>query len=169
MGVLVDDLLAFSRLGKKSLNTTCIDVMDKVRSVLSEIDISQPHQATIKMEDLHSVNGDRSLLRQVWVNLISNAIKYSSKSTDPLVEIGSERSAGEIIYYVKDNGVGFNMEYANKLFEVFQRLHDESEFEGTGMGLAIAERIVVKHGGRIWADSKEGHGATFFFALPDLP
>jgi two-component system sensor histidine kinase/response regulator len=106
------------------------------------------------------------LLHQVWLNLLSNAIKYSGKKEKPEIEIGSKNSEVEITYYVKDNGSGFNMKYADKLFGVFQRLHKPSEFEGTGVGLAIVHRIITKHGGRIWACAKPDEGATFYFTIP---
>src|SRR5665213_4354193 len=121
------------------------------KEVLVGINKSIAHSAEIKIGKLHSAKADYSLLYQVMLNLISNAVKYSSKKEHPLVEIFSEEKNGEIIFSVKDNGVGFDMHYADKLFGVFQRLHSEEEFEGTGVGLAIVQRIISKHGGRIWA------------------
>ncbi len=109
---------------------------------------------------------DYSLVTQVWINLISNAIKYSAKNENPKIEIGSIQYENEIVHYVKDNGAGFDMKYANKLFGVFQRLHTATEFEGSGVGLAIVKRIISKHGGRVWAESKPNEGATFYFSLP---
>ena len=108
---------------------------------------------------------DSTTIKQVWINLISNSIKYSKRKEKIIIEIGSEIKGDEIIYYIKDNGAGFDMRYANKLFGVFQRLHSEEEFEGTGVGLAIVQRIISKHGGRIWAEGKENEGATFYFTL----
>ena len=123
------------------------------------------HNAKIEIGNLHQVKADYNLLHQVMFNLISNAIKYSSKKADPVVEISSEEKNGEIIFSVKDNGYGFKMEYADKLFGVFQRLHSDEDFEGTGVGLAIVQRIIVRHGGRVWADAKINEGATFYFSL----
>lgn len=111
-------------------------------------------------------HSDSGLLRQVWINLISNAVKYSSKQTAPEIIISSEQKDGMIIYSVKDNGVGFDMKFADKLFGVFQRLHNLKEFEGTGIGLALVNRIITKHGGKIWAEAKVGEGAIFSFSLP---
>jgi signal transduction histidine kinase len=168
MGMLVDDLLAFSRLGRKELTKTGINMNEMVKSVLHEIACFMPHKAQIKTGALASIYGDHTLLYQVWMNLISNAIKYSEKRENPEVEIGCSESPGEIIYYVKDNGAGFDMKYIDKLFGVFQRLHDHSEFQGTGIGLAIVKRIIVKHHGEVWAEGKINNGATFFFSLPKL-
>jgi light-regulated signal transduction histidine kinase (bacteriophytochrome) len=111
-------------------------------------------------------SGDINLLRQVLLNLIGNAVKYSSKSEHPVIEIGSKKEGDKRLYIVKDNGVGFDMKYGNKLFGVFQRLHSAQEFEGTGVGLALAKRIIAKHGGTIWAESAVGQGATFYFTMP---
>ncbi len=120
----------------------------------------------IQLDDLLPADGDNVLMEQVWVNLISNAMKYSSTREQPVIRIESSQNQNEIIYSVSDNGVGFNMEYAGKLFGVFQRLHKITEFEGTGVGLALAHRIIVKHGGRIWADAAVDKGAAFYFTIP---
>jgi light-regulated signal transduction histidine kinase (bacteriophytochrome) len=106
-------------------------------------------------------------MKQVWANLIHNAVKYSSKKEAPVIEIGMQETGEEMVYYVKDNGSGFNMKYADKLFAPFQRLHNDQEFEGTGVGLATAQRIVNKHGGKVWAEGKVNEGATFYFTIPD--
>ncbi len=120
----------------------------------------------IEVGPLPAARGDRGLLRQVWTNLIANAVKYSSKAAQPFIQVSGRRVGAENQYSVRDNGVGFNMEYAEKLFGVFQRLHRADEFGGTGVGLAIVHRVVTRHGGRVWAEGKVDHGAVFSFALP---
>ena len=137
-----------------------------VRQVVKELESSFKTKTEIKVNELKPAVGDHALLYQVFVNLISNAVKYSSKKETPRVEISSYEQEDEYIYYVKDNGTGFNMDYAHKLFGVFQRLHTDEEFEGTGVGLAIVKRVIVKHGGRIWAEGEINKGATFYFSLP---
>jgi PAS domain S-box-containing protein len=166
MGTLIDELLSFSRLGRKELQRTSVQMNMLVTDVLSEVGKSLPHSAEINLGQLHNIKGDQGLIRQVMVNLISNAVKYSYKKQNPVVHILSENKNGEIIFSVKDNGAGFDMRYANKLFGVFQRLHSQDEFEGTGVGLAIVQRIVTKHGGKVWAEGKINEGATFNFSLP---
>lgn len=165
MGMLIDDLLAFSRLGRKEVKKSTIDTAQMVSEVVEDIQNSSNHAAQIKIHQLPAAEADAALLRIVWTNLISNAIKYSSKKPNPFVEIGALNSDGQVVYYVKDNGTGFNMKYAEKLFGVFQRLHSVADFEGTGIGLATVQRIVAKHGGTVWADAKENEGATFYFNL----
>jgi two-component system, sensor histidine kinase and response regulator len=120
----------------------------------------------VEVADLPPVSADRALLRQVWINLVGNAVKYSSKRAAPRVSVGGREEGGECVYWVRDNGAGFDMRYASKLFGVFQRLHREDEFPGTGVGLAIVERIVSRHGGRVWAEGRPDAGACFYFALP---
>jgi len=166
MGMLIDDLLAFSRLGRKEIQKSNIDMNELTKEVLIDMNKSIAHSAEIKMGKLHSVKADYSLLYQVMLNLISNAVKYSSKKEHPLVEIFSEEKNGEIIFSVKDNGVGFDMRFVHKLFGIFQRLHKSKDFEGTGVGLAIVHRIISKHGGKVWAEAEFEKGATFNFALP---
>ena len=166
MNMLINDLLSLAKLDTAKLNRSTIDMGFFVSEVILDLNKNVKHKAHIKMNDMLAANGDQGLLNQVWVNLLSNAIKYSSKKENPLIEIGSQKSNGEIIYYVRDNGTGFNMEYVDKLFGVFQRLHKSSDFDGTGIGLALVKRIVTKHGGRVWADGEENHGATFYFSLP---
>jgi PAS domain S-box-containing protein len=166
MGTLIDDLLAFSRLGRKEIQRSQVDVEKMVRNVVMETVKQNGHHAKVTTKPLLPAAADYTLLQQVWVNLISNAVKYSSKKPNPEIEIGANDSGDEITYYVKDNGSGFDMKYADKLFGVFQRLHSPSEFEGTGVGLAIVQRIITKHGGRVWAEAKRNEGATFYFTIP---
>lgn len=166
MGRLIDDLLEFSRLGRKELKKAELNIADLVTMVVKEVSTAASHKAEIKIHPLPNANADYSLLTQVFLNLVSNAVKYSSKKDRPHVEIGSEENDKEYIFYVKDNGAGFNMKYYDKLFGVFQRLHETKEFEGTGVGLAIVARIVTKHGGKVWAKGKVNEGATFYFSLP---
>lgn len=168
MGILIDDLLNFSRLGRKELNKNVIDTHKMVGQILMEMEVSGKENVTLEIRELKHAEGDYALLYQVFVNLISNAIKYSSKKPKSIIEIDSFEREGEIVFFIKDNGSGFNMDYAHKLFGVFQRLHGNSEFEGTGVGLAIVQRIIVKHGGKVWAEGEEGKGATFYFSLPKL-
>ncbi len=168
MGTLIDDLLAFSKLGKKEVQRTEVNTKELVEQILNEIKQTTPYRASIRIGGMPPTYADRSLIRQVWVNLLSNAIKYSDKKEFPEVEVGATNAAGETTWYVKDNGAGFDMKYVDKLFGVFQRLHSGSEFEGTGIGLAIVQRIITRHGGRIWAEAKVGEGATFYFTLPKM-
>jgi len=168
MGMLIDDLLAFSKLGRKEVGKSLIDMTELAKNISSEINKTYGNKAVFKINPLNPVMADSSLISQVMTNLISNAIKYSSKTEKPFIEISSEKKNGELVYSVSDNGVGFNMKYAHKLFGVFQRLHSEEEFEGTGIGLAIIKRIVTKHNGKVWAKGAPGKGATFYFSLPDL-
>lgn len=165
MGQLIDDLLAFSRLGKKDIRKKEVDVEKMVNTVISELKKSGGVKAEFIIHPLHTAYADASLLYQVFVNLLSNAVKYSSLVAKPKVEIGSKEENEEIIYYIKDNGTGFDMKYYNKLFGIFQRLHDASEFEGTGVGLALVKRIIVRHNGRVWAESEPGKESVFYVAL----
>jgi PAS domain S-box-containing protein len=169
MGMLIDDLLAFSRLGRQAVTKVDVDVESLVREVVAELQQVMPGAGTaprIDVGPLPVVCGDRTLLRQVWTNLIANALKYSSKAAQPHIQIGGSAGARENEYYVRDNGVGFDMMYVEKLFGVFQRLHRADEFSGTGVGLAIVQRVVARHGGRVWAEGKINEGAVFSFALP---
>lgn len=165
MGQLVDDLLAFSRLGRHSLRIQPVDPNPIVSEVLEEIVTDEDRNSEIQHQDLEACRADPSLLRQVFSNLISNALKYSRKSEHPMITIGCEAQGDEVVYCVRDNGVGFDMAYAHKLFGVFQRLHRAEDFPGTGVGLAIVHRIVERHGGRIWAEARPEQGATFYFTL----
>ncbi|WP_207514000.1 hybrid sensor histidine kinase/response regulator [Longitalea luteola] len=166
MGTLIDDLLSFSRMGRKEITRVNIDFNKLLEPIITDLKQTAPPGTKITIHALHNTQGDPALLSQVFINLISNAIKYSSKKETPEVEIGSNEKEDEIEFYVKDNGAGFDMQYAHKLFGVFQRLHSNDEFEGTGVGLAIVQRIVVKHGGKVWAEGKLDEGATFYFSLP---
>lgn len=166
MSTLIDDLLAFSRLGKKVVQKKQLDMNELLEGVLIDLSKAQSHHASITSDELLPAFGDYSLIHQVLINLVSNAVKYSSKKEKPQVRISSQRSGNEVVYTVSDNGVGFDMKYAHKLFGVFQRLHTMDEFEGTGVGLAIVQRIVSRHGGRVWADSKPNEGTVFNFSLP---
>jgi signal transduction histidine kinase len=165
MGQLIDDLLAFSRVGRKPVAKAPLDMAVLVREVAGELAPQYP-AVRLSVGALPSAAGDRSLLRQVWANLVGNALKYSSKREAARVEIGGRADDGEAIYWVRDNGAGFDMSFADKLFRVFHRLHKEEEFSGTGVGLAIVQRVVSRHGGRVWGEGKVGEGACFYFALP---
>jgi light-regulated signal transduction histidine kinase (bacteriophytochrome) len=169
MGVLIDDLLAFSRLGRNEIYKTNVDMNLLIEKAVDELTNLTAHKATITIEPLFPSLADYSLISQVWINLISNAIKYSFYKTDPVITISCLQSATETVYSVSDNGVGFDMQYANKLFGVFQRLHDAEEFEGTGVGLALVHRIIKKHKGKIWATAEVDKGAVFNFSLPLIP
>jgi len=169
MGRLVDDLLNFSRLGRQSLQKQAVHPADLARQVFDELRSEQQGRSVkISIGELPVVQADPSLLKQVYVNLLSNALKYTRVREEATIDVGSIRAngnGGETVYYVRDNGAGFDMQYANKLFGVFQRLHLAEEFEGTGVGLAIVQRIIHRHGGRVWAEAAVGKGATFSFTL----
>ena len=167
MSKLIEDLLAFSRVGRANIATVPISMKEMVQSIVTQIKKETNCKHTvIKIGDLANVSGDKTLLNQVWTNLIRNAIKFSFKKEHPLIEIGCLKEQNEIIYFIKDNGVGFDMQYVDKLFGVFQRLHSSDEFEGTGIGLAIVKKAIDRHGGRVWAESIESEGASFYFTLP---
>ncbi len=169
MGTLIEDLLTFSRLGRKEMIIDHVDIESIVKETISDIREQNPADKTIfNLGSLLPVLGDKTLLKRVWQNLISNAHKYSRNSPSPTIQIGSFKDDHEIMYYIKDNGMGFNMDHYDKLFGVFERLHVGEEFEGTGVGLAIVQRIVIRHGGKIWADAKINEGASFYFTIPLL-
>jgi signal transduction histidine kinase len=168
MGLLIDDLLAFSRMGRKPIETEVLDMPALVGECIAEVLRGHPQRPHIVVGPLPNCRGDRTLVRQVWTNLIGNAVKYSGGNARAQVEITGREEGLESIYSVRDNGVGFDMQYYHKLFGVFQRLHRAEEFPGTGVGLAIAMRAVTKHGGRLWADAAPGRGATFLFSLPRM-
>lgn len=168
MGRLIDGLLAFSRLGRKELTKMNISMKEMVVSVWKELKKMEDNRhIEFILKELPETHADVVTIKQVWTNLVSNAIKYTRQKEKAVIEIGSEKKENGIIYYVRDNGAGFDMLYYDKLFDVFQRLHSESEFEGTGIGLAMVQRIIAKHGGRIWADAKPNEGATFYFSLTE--
>jgi len=166
MGQLVDDLLAFSRLGRQTLKTQAVNIESLVKASIDELKAHlEGRQIDITLGPLPPAEGDHSLLRQVWLNLISNAVKYTGRRERAQIEISSEGVGGEVVYRIRDNGTGFDMKYAHRLFGVFQRLHRAEDFEGTGVGLAIVQRIIQRHGGRIWVEAVPDRGATFFFTL----
>jgi len=166
MGTLIDDLLAFSRLGRKQVSLSEVNMEEIVRSVTGELLFEDIQGRTeIKINKLPPARADQGLIKQVWVNLISNAIKYSGNKPKSEIEIGAYEKDNVVTYYVKDNGAGFDMQYYDKLFGVFQRLHSNEEFEGTGIGLAIVHKIVQRHNGVVWAESKLTEGACFYFCL----
>lgn len=167
MAALIDDLLTFSRLSRQSLNRQTVDMTALARRAAAEVLEGQADpKPAVNIPDLPQVPGDPALLRQVWTNLISNAVKYSSKSATPQVQVRAAAEAGKVRFEVQDNGVGFDMRYADKLFGVFQRLHSIDEYPGTGVGLAIVHRIIARHEGAVTAQGERGKGATFGFTLP---
>lgn len=166
MGSLIDDLIAFSKMGRKEVVHNRIDMRAMVEACFNELSESEKFErTTIEIGDLPVAYGDATMIKQVWINLISNALKYSAREELPHIQVGSVEENGSTFYFVRDNGVGFDMQYAHKLFGVFQRLHSAEDFEGTGIGLALVLRIIDKHSGEIRAEGAPGKGATFFFSL----
>ncbi|MEA3187019.1 MAG: hypothetical protein QOD99_849 [Chthoniobacter sp.] len=166
MGQLIDDLLTFSRTGRQALNVQPVITADVVDAALDDLKAMQENRrVNISVGDLADCEADASLLRQVWLNLLSNALKYTRKCDPAVITIGSRREGEMDVFFVQDNGAGFDMKYADKLFGVFQRLHLTDDYEGTGVGLALVQRIVQRHGGRVWAEAKLNLGATFYFTL----
>lgn len=169
MGELIDDLLEFSRLSRSTLDRQVVDLQRVIREVWGELRRQdQVQTAELAVEDLPRCRADRLLIKQVWMNLLSNALKYSRPRHEPRIEIGwreDEQQPGNVVYWIRDNGVGFDQQYVSKLFGVFQRLHRAEDFEGTGVGLALVHRIVHRHGGRVWAEGRLDEGATFYFTL----
>jgi PAS domain S-box-containing protein len=166
MGELIDDLLTFMHLGRQPIHKVDIKMDELFQQVFNQMTEKESRNIKLIICPLPTAYADRSLLIQVITNLLSNAIKFTARRETAIIEIGSKRTGHEIIYYICDNGEGFNMAYSSKLFGVFQRLHHDDEFEGTGAGLAITQRIIRRHGGRVWAESSPGKGATFYFTLP---
>ncbi len=167
MSELIDGILAYSRVGRKSLSMTEINMEELARAAFEELKpTAAGRDLAVEISQLPAAHGDAAMLRQVWLNLLGNALKFTRARTRAQIEVGATAGAAELVYYVKDNGAGFDMQYADKLFGVFQHLHGIEEFEGVGIGLAIVKRIIVRHGGRVWAEGKVNGGATFYFALP---
>ena len=167
MGELIDNLLSFSRLGRQQITRVDVSVKLLVDAVIYELKKSEPNRTVnIEIKNLENVNGDKEMLKQVFINLLSNAFKYTGKTKKATIEIGSYVKDEDCIYYVRDNGAGFDMRYYDKLFGVFQRLHSSHEFDGTGVGLAIIQKIIGKHQGKVWAEGKVNEGACFYFSLP---
>ena len=167
MGQLIDDLLAFSRIGRSSVKLSVVDMATLARSIFFEVTRPEDRERIdFQVGELPRAMADPTLLRQVWVNLLSNAVKFSGKRPRAVIGVEATEEEGEIVYSVCDNGAGFDMQFVGKLFGVFQRLHSVKDFEGTGVGLAIVRRIIERHGGRTWADGSLGKGATVYFSLP---
>lgn len=167
MSQLIDDLLRFSRLGRSTMQAEFVDLTEMFQSVFDELRTFHPQRRIeLMLGRLPKVKGDRAMLRQAVTNLLGNAIKYSGGQKTARIEIGARETADDWVVSVRDNGAGFDMQYADKLFKVFQRLHSDREFEGTGVGLAIVKRVLERHGGRVWAEAEPGQGATFCFSLP---
>jgi light-regulated signal transduction histidine kinase (bacteriophytochrome) len=168
MGELIDDLLAFSRLSRQPISLSPVDTRNLVSQCLEDLEsLHKDRVIEFTVGELPSCLGDRSLLKQVWTNLLSNAIKFTGNRQRASVQVGAQLESGKVVYFIRDNGAGFDMKHANKLFGVFQRLHRNDEFEGTGVGLAIVQRIVHRHGGRVWADAVLDQGATFYFTVAE--
>ena len=166
MRELIDDLLNFFNLGGKGMEFLPVDMGKVAREVCEEIRTVHPDRSIrLDLKELPAAYGDEVMLREVFSNLLENAVKFSKPQTATFIEIGGRTEAEATIYYVKDNGIGFPPEQADKVFRPFERLHSSDEFEGTGIGLAIVQRIAQRHGGRVWAESKPGGGSVFYFSI----
>ncbi len=164
---LLDDLLLFSRLGRQEMKPTCVEMKELVSSVWEELTPNcGSRKIQLKLKTLPDAWGDSSLLRQIWTHLLQNAVKFTGPKEQATIEISAKVEPARVVYLIKDNGVGFDMKSADKLFGVFQRLHTEEEFMGSGIGLAIVQRLVRRHSGEIWTQAKTGEGAAFYFSLP---
>ena len=167
MGQLIDDILQLSRAGRQEMKMSKIDMESLVRNVFDDIKLSnKDRDVQLEIKSLPVAYGDRTLLQQVVSNLLSNSFKFTTPRETALIEVGAEKDKNEDIYYFRDNGVGFDMKYSGKLFGLFQRLHGQEEFEGTGVGLSIVQRIIRRHGGDVWGEGKVDEGATIYFSLP---
>jgi light-regulated signal transduction histidine kinase (bacteriophytochrome) len=168
MGQLIDDLLNFSRLGRQQINKVKVDIAELAHIVADEL-VSQAGSRRIRftVQNVPPVFGDRAMIQQVLVNLFSNAIKFTKDREEASIEFGCTTTDGKNVYFARDNGAGFDMRYVGQLFGVFQRLHSITEYEGTGVGLALVQRIIIRHGGRVWAEGEIDKGAAFYFTLPD--
>jgi light-regulated signal transduction histidine kinase (bacteriophytochrome) len=167
MGRLIDDLLEFSRMGRQAMLKNDVDMHTEAQTAFDRcVADTSSRDIRLRLHSLPSCEGDRAMLSHVWTNLISNAVKYTRTRPVAEIEISGQVRGNELVYCIKDNGVGFDMKYTHKLFAVFQRLHSEEDFEGTGVGLALVQRIVRRHGGNVWGEGKVGEGATFYFSLP---
>jgi light-regulated signal transduction histidine kinase (bacteriophytochrome) len=165
---LINDLLHFSRFGRQPLQCAPVPLREVVEQSVARLEESRGggRRPSVHIGELPDCFADRALLEQVLANLLSNAFKFSAGRDAPSIEVGALRQGADVVYYVRDNGVGFDMRYADRLFGVFQRLHPQESFEGTGIGLSIVHRIITRHGGRVWADSRPGEGTTLYFTLP---
>ena len=167
MGQLIDDLLQFSRLGRTAMHLSLVNMKQMAQQIFEETKKQYPDKEVhFVLADLLPVKVDIGLIRQVWINLLSNAFKFSAKKEKIEINISCIQNKNEIIYSIQDNGAGFDMKYIDKLFGVFQRLHNPKDFQGTGVGLAIVQRIIARHDGRIWAESEIKKGTTFYFLIP---
>jgi light-regulated signal transduction histidine kinase (bacteriophytochrome) len=167
MSRLIDDMLSFSRMSRREMAATVVDMKQLAQEVAAELQAASPERdLRFDIADLPPAQGDPDMLRQVFVNLLANAVKFTRARPAALIEVGGAPVVEGCVYHVKDNGVGFDMAYVAKLFGVFERLHAQKDYEGTGIGLAIVKRVIGRHGGRVWAEGKEGEGAVFHFFLP---
>ena len=166
MGRMIDGLLNLSRVGRAGLQRRPVDMAGLVEKARSQLG-PEAARPTLRWEigALPAASGDPELLQLVWTHLLSNALKYSSRQAEPRIEVGTQTADGKLVFFVRDNGAGFDMRYGGKLFNVFQRLHRQDEFEGIGIGLALVRRVIERHGGRVWADSRINGGATFYFCV----